>query len=73
KKGEKTAAVYKIDGMTCNHCKANVENNLAKLNGITSVKVDLEKSLAYIEGTPNDADVRQTVEMLGYGYRGRTR
>ncbi|MFZ4464167.1 MAG: heavy-metal-associated domain-containing protein, partial [Bacteroidales bacterium] len=27
----------KISGMTCNHCKANVENNLKKLPGIESV------------------------------------
>jgi hypothetical protein len=35
------------------------------------VKVDLEKSLAYIEGSPDDAQIRQAIEMLGYEYKGR--
>jgi copper chaperone CopZ len=65
------ATVYKIGGMTCNHCKANVESNLAKLSGVASVKVDLEKSLAYVEGSPDDTAIRQTVETLGYEYKGK--
>jgi copper chaperone CopZ len=71
KNGGKMATIYKIGGMTCNHCKTSVETNLAKLSGVASVKVDLEKSLAYIEGTPDDAQIRQTVETLGYEYKGR--
>jgi len=65
------AQVYKIGGMTCNHCKATVEKNLAKVNGVTSVQVDLEKALAYVEGTPSDTEVQKLVDELGYEYKGK--
>lgn len=71
KKTATMAQVYKIGGMTCNHCKANVENNLSKLNGVTSVKVDLGKAVAYVEGNPTDVDVQKLVDSLGYEYKGK--
>jgi uncharacterized membrane protein YraQ (UPF0718 family)/copper chaperone CopZ len=66
RKRSATAQAYKIGGMTCNHCKARVENNLAKLEGVRSVKVDLGKGMAYVEGTPDDAEVKNTITALGY-------
>lgn len=71
KKQAKMAQTYKIGGMTCNHCKATVEKNLSKVEGITSVVVDLEKSIAYVEGSPNDAEVQKTIDELGYEYKGK--
>jgi copper chaperone CopZ len=65
------ATAYKINGMTCNHCKANVEKNLAKVPGVTSVQVDLEKALAYVEGKPSDNDIKNLVDELGYEYKGK--
>ncbi|HYW96658.1 MAG TPA: permease, partial [Bacteroidales bacterium] len=38
-----------VEGMTCNHCKMNVENNIGKLNGIDSVAVDLSTGRVTIE------------------------
>ncbi|MDR2928365.1 MAG: permease [Cytophagaceae bacterium] len=63
-----TAKAYKIGNMTCNHCKATVEKNLAKLGSITSVHVDLAKGIAYVEGLPNDSEVKKTVEAFGFEY-----
>ncbi len=70
KKAANMAKVYKVGGMTCNHCKANVEKNLAKLEGVTSVQVDLDKGVAYVEGNPNDADVEKKLDDIGYDYKG---
>jgi copper chaperone CopZ len=61
-----TAKKYMIGGMTCNHCRTTVENALAKLPGVQSVKVDLQTGVAYVEGNPDDNAVQQTVETLGY-------
>lgn len=69
KKKTNMATVYKIGGMTCNHCKATVEKALANLDGVTSVQVDLSGGVAYVEGSPGDEVVRQTVESLGFEYR----
>lgn len=64
------AKVYKVGGMTCNHCKANVEKNLANVEGVTSVQVDLDKAVAYVEGNPTDEDIKETLDDIGYEYKG---
>ncbi|MCK0189590.1 heavy metal translocating P-type ATPase [Arenibacter sp. F20364] len=40
---------YKIHGMTCNGCRAHVENTLNAVEGVTHATVDLEKAEAIIE------------------------
>jgi heavy metal translocating P-type ATPase len=40
---------YSIHGMTCNGCRTHVESTLLKVEGVTSVSVDLEKPEATIE------------------------
>ena len=37
---------YKIEGMTCNNCKASVEKYLSELDNITNVTVNLEQGEA---------------------------
>jgi copper chaperone CopZ len=41
--------IYNVTGMTCNGCKASVEDALKKLEGIQSVSVNLENKEAEIE------------------------
>lgn len=61
--------VVKVEGMTCNHCKANVENNLAKLDFIKDVKIDLATGLVELEGDEiNLEKVKDVVNGLGYKY-----
>ena len=59
---------FKVKGMMCNHCKANVETNLAKVPGVISVRVDLASGIAYVEGDFNPADVVDMIRSLGYEY-----
>lgn len=66
-----TKQIYRVGGMSCNHCKASVEKNLAKLPAVTSVEVDLAAGTAAVEGTVNDDDVRRVIEELGFEYGGR--
>jgi Cu2+-exporting ATPase len=40
---------YSISGMSCKNCRAHVESALSKVDGVTSVIVDLEKAEATIE------------------------
>lgn len=40
---------YRISGMTCNGCRAGVEEKLSKVSGVSSVKVSLEAEEALIE------------------------
>ena len=62
---------YKIKGMTCNHCVANVEKNLSNLVNVTGVNVDLDKGLAHVEGDVSENQVKSTVENIGYQYEGK--
>lgn len=42
---------YRITGMSCAGCQANVERALSNLKEITNVEIDLKKSQAVIEMT----------------------
>ena len=60
---------FKINGMMCNHCKANVEKALSEIEGVHSVYVELSEGTAYLEGENIDAEkVISTINRLGYEY-----
>ena len=39
-----------VKGMTCGHCEKAVKEALAELEGVNSVKVDLETGKVVVEG-----------------------
>lgn len=57
---------FKVEGMMCNHCRANVEKNLQNLKGVEKVEVDLASGIAVIEGEITDDEVIKTIESIGY-------
>ena len=60
---------FRINGMMCNHCKANVEKALANIEGVTGVRVELGEGMAYIEGKNVERErVIATIRELGYEY-----
>ncbi len=60
----------KVEGMTCNHCKANVENNLAKLPFVKSAQVNLADKTVTLEGDNIEIEkAKQTIDSLGYSCR----
>ncbi|MBP3518842.1 MAG: permease [Parabacteroides sp.] len=63
-KNEQTTIIVK--GMTCGHCKAMVEKNLAKLPGVESVTVNLASGETTLQGNPDEAAVREVIEDLGF-------
>ncbi len=61
----------KVEGMSCNHCKANVETNVGKIAGISEINADITSSIVEIYGDNiNLEKVKETVESLGYVYKG---
>ncbi len=57
----------KVDGMTCNHCKANVESNLEKLPFVNVAKVNLTDKTVTIEGDNIEMElIKNTIDSLGY-------
>lgn len=63
--------IYRIDGMSCNHCKNSVEKALKALDNVENVEVILGKKEAVVTGAPNDEIVKKTVEELGFEFKGR--
>ena len=58
--------VFSVGGMSCNHCRTNVEKAIAQLPGVESVAVDLQSATATVRGSVSDEDVRQAVESIGF-------
>lgn len=56
-----------VEGMSCNHCKNNVESNLNKLSYINQVEVNLPQKTVRLEGEQIDMEeVKETIHKLGY-------
>lgn len=54
----------KIDGMSCKHCVARVENAL-KENGIVGAEVEIGTAIAEF-GNFTEADIKDMIESLGF-------
>ena len=57
---------FKVDGMMCNHCRANVEKTLQGLQGIEEVTVDLASGTAIVKGDATDEAVIAAITDIGY-------
>lgn len=59
----------KVEGMTCAHCKAAVEEELSALEGVERSNADFEKGtveISYDESRVGTADLKGAVEEAGY-------
>lgn len=65
------ARIFRIDGMTCGHCVAAVDQELRAVPGVVAVAVDLAAGTATVTGQGyTDADVRAAVDEAGYAVVG---
>ena len=53
-----------VEGMSCDHCRNAVESALAKLNGVTSAEVDLDKNQVRVDYDENRVSVEQMKEAI---------
>lgn len=64
--------VFRVEGMTCNHCKASVENGLGQMDLVSEVVADPDLNKVTIQASGlSEEQVRKTVEKLGYHFGGR--
>lgn len=60
-----------VKGMTCNHCKMNVENSIRSVEGISGSEADPDTGVVTIFGDNIDLDrIKNAVESIGYTYSG---
>ena len=58
---------YTVPGMHCGHCKAAVSEELAAVEGVEAVDVDLETKLVIVRGERlDDARLRAAIDEAGY-------
>jgi copper ion binding protein len=58
---------FSVPGMSCEHCVRAVSTELAQVEGVASVAVDLETKLVVVQGAGlDDTRLRTAIEDAGY-------
>jgi len=70
-----TTSTFLVSSMTCAHCVAAVTEEIARLDGVQDVAVDLvpggQSAVTVTSATPlSDAAVREAVDEAGYAVTG---
>lgn len=55
-----------VKGMSCNHCKSNVEKAILQVEGVERVEVDLSSGQTSIYGHANRNLITEAIESLGF-------
>ncbi len=64
-----TEKTLNVEGMSCGHCKAGVEEELGRLSGVEYASADPEKGtveVRYDAGRVSNDDLKGAVEEAGY-------
>ena len=57
---------YLVPGMTCDHCKVAVTEEVTKVAGVAGVSVDLETKLVRIDGGADHEALVAAIDEAGY-------
>ena len=57
---------YSVPGISCGHCKAAIEEQVGKLDGVSSVEVDVDARQVTVSGELDPEAVACAVEEAGY-------
>ena len=58
---------YRVPGMSCEHCRAAVTNELSSVAGVESVAGDLDEKLVTVRGSSlEDGALRAAIDEAGY-------
>ncbi|MFI7003527.1 heavy-metal-associated domain-containing protein [Nocardia sp. NPDC050175] len=62
------SSTYTVTGMTCGHCVSSVQKEIGKIDGVTSVDVDLASGAVTVASAAPiaDADIVAAVDEAGY-------
>lgn len=62
------SSTYTVTGMTCGHCVSSVKTEIGKIDGVTSVDVDLASGAVTVESAAPIADsaIAAAVDEAGY-------
>ncbi len=58
---------YAVPGISCSHCTAAIEAEVARLEGVATVAADVESKLVVVRGDHLDDDaIRAAIGEAGY-------
>ena len=57
---------YSVPAMTCGHCKASIEDEVNKLDGVVRIIVDLEAKTVQVDGSAPDDAIRAAIDEAGF-------
>jgi len=58
---------YAVPGLSCDHCKVAVTEEVEQVAGVAAVDVDLDTKLVVVNGVAvSDRDVRAAIREAGY-------
>ena len=61
------STTYRVDGMTCDHCRIAVTAEVGAVAGVTAVDVDLDTKLVHVQGDGLDpVAVVAAIDEAGY-------
>jgi copper chaperone CopZ len=58
--------VYRVPGISCDHCKNAIEGEVGKLVDVDRVEVDVERRSVTVVGDVADDAVRAAIDEAGY-------
>ena len=56
--------IVHVNGMTCMNCVNNIEQHIAKVDGIIAIKVSLEQQQAYVQFNPEKITAQKVAENI---------
>jgi copper chaperone len=66
-----TVQTYVVPDISCDHCKQAIEGEVAKLEAVETVRVDVEARTVEVEGDATPEDIRAAIEEAGYEVGGQ--
>ena len=63
---------YRVEGMSCGHCKACVEKAVAALPGVESAVADVAGKSLSVVGNVDEKALKEAVEKAGFGFGGKS-
>ena len=58
--------VYRVFGMTCEHCERAIQSSVGAVDGVRLVEVDVEANKVRVGGDADDAAIRAAITEAGY-------
>ncbi|OHX41337.1 copper chaperone CopZ [Cytobacillus oceanisediminis] len=56
--------ILNVQGMSCGHCVNSIEGNVGKLNGVESVKVNLDEGKVAVTFDPSAVDLKDITDVI---------